>query len=131
MPLLPRPWPEPSTFSGVANSTCNWQSPNFCLDVMLPPAAVATPPSTFHLSPPSQPSMLLPSNNTTASTGGPPGGPGSRTFGSGQIMPLLYSSTHQAAAKEVRKLRVSDAASSVPVLCIGVSPEVNLMNSAW
>src|SRR5438874_3958870 len=103
MPLLPRPWPDPSTFSGVANSTCNWQSPNFCFDVMVPPAEVATPPSTFHLSPPSQASIDLPSNSTTASAGGPPGGPGSITFGSGQMMPLLYSSTHQAAERDTSK----------------------------
>src|SRR5688572_20203060 len=89
---------------------------------MLPPAAVATPPSTFHLSPPSQPSRLLPSKSTMASAGGPPGGPASSTFGSGQMMPLLYSSTHHAAAKEVTRVKQIKVMSRAMGLRINESP---------
>src|SRR5687768_650442 len=92
MPLLPRPWPFPETFSGEAHSTCSWQSPNDCFDVTPPPRTVAKPSFTSHFSPPCQADMLLPSNSTIASDGGPPGGPGSTTFGSGQTLPLRYSS---------------------------------------
>src|SRR5436190_23656883 len=78
IPLLPRPCPSPSTFSGVAHSTCNWQSPNSCFVEMLPvPLTVATPSFTSHLAGP----FLSPfhcnksfaSNSTIASEGGGPG----------------------------------------------------------
>src|SRR5689334_4043806 len=92
MPLLPRPWPLPDTFSGEAHSAWIWQSPNDCLLVTPPPRTVATPSLICHFSPPLKADRSLPSNSTIASSGGPPGCPGSTTFGSGQTLPLLYSS---------------------------------------
>ncbi len=68
-------------------------SPNSAL-VVAPPLGEHQPSGEIvHLSPPCQASSDFPSKRTVASDGGPPAGPGSTTAGSGQTMPLLYSST--------------------------------------
>src|SRR5262245_63051313 len=70
----------------------------------MPPAAVATSSSIFHLSPPAHASSDLPSNSTFASLGTPPGGTGSITGGSGHTMPLLYSCVCQATAETAKRI---------------------------
>src|SRR3954451_15836277 len=91
-PLLPRPWLVPVAGVGEDHSTCSWQSPKLCLDVMSVSFTMATPSFTIHLSPFSQAERSLPSNRMIASEGGAPHVlPGFTIGGSSHFMPLKYS----------------------------------------